>query len=80
MTPFTHITVDAHIGAHQSQIGASLQQARAHPGTLHALRGHVARGLVRTGAWLLPESPEVIGGTVFALPDTPTSDLDRKAA
>jgi hypothetical protein len=80
MTPFTYVTVDTHIVAHQSQIGASLQQARAHPGPLHALRRHVARGLVRTGAWLLPETPEGIGGTVFALPNTSTSDVDRKAA
>jgi hypothetical protein len=80
MTPFTHITVDVHVAAHQSQVGAGLLQARAHPGAFHALRRHVARGLVRTGAWLLPETSDLIGGIVLILPDTPSEDTGRKAA
>jgi len=80
MTPFTHITIDTHITAHQSQVHGAVQQAKAHPGMLDALRTHLARGLVKTGAWLLPDTVEDVAGTLLILPDAPAGDTGRKAA
>ncbi|MCL1588429.1 MAG: hypothetical protein M3092_08420 [Actinomycetia bacterium] len=80
MTPYTHTTSDVHINVYQQEVRDSIGRSKAHPGALRSLRRHVARGLVRTGAWLLPEKPEVIGGTVFVLPKAPDNSAGRKAA
>jgi hypothetical protein len=80
MTPYTHTTSDIHINVYQQEIRDSIRSSKAHPGALRSLRRHIARGLVRTGAWLLPEKPEVIGGTVFVLPKAPNNSADQRAA
>ncbi|MEN8239619.1 MAG: hypothetical protein ABFR53_10495 [Actinomycetota bacterium] len=80
MTPFTPTTIDTHITVYDSELRGAIHRAKALPGALHSLRRHIARGLVRTGAWLLPDKPEVIAGTVFVLPGAPPGDTDRKAA
>ena len=80
MTPYTHATSDIHVDVYQQDIRTAIGRSKGHPGALRSLRRYVARGLVRTGAWLLPEKPEVIGGTVFVLPKAPNNSADRKAA
>jgi hypothetical protein len=80
MTPFTHTTTDSHITVYQAEIRTAIHQAKAHPGAPHALRRHIARGLVRAGAWLLPDKSEAIGGTVFVLAGEPSDSAGRKAA
>jgi hypothetical protein len=62
------------------EIEATIGRSKAHSGALRSPRRHIARGLVRTEARLLPDKPEVIGGTVFVLPKTPNSNADQKAA
>jgi hypothetical protein len=80
MTPYTHATSDVHVTVYQTEVRTALQRSRTQSGALHSLRRHIARGLVRTGAWLLPDKPEVIGGTVFVLPASPAGHADRTAA
>jgi hypothetical protein len=80
MTPYTHTTSDIHINVYQREIRDAIGSSKAHPGALRSLRRYIARGLVRGGAWLLPEKPEVIGGTVFVLSKAPNDSADQKAA
>jgi hypothetical protein len=80
MTPFTHTTNDIHVNMYQQDVRVAIKEAKAHPRTTHSLRRHIARGLVRIGAWLLPEKPEVIGGTVFVLAKAPNDSADQRAA
>ena len=80
MTPFTHTTNDMHVNVYQQDVEIAIREAKAHPGPTRSLRRHLARGLVRIGVWLLPDKPEVIGGTVFILPDPSTRTADQKAA
>jgi hypothetical protein len=80
MTPFTYTTNDMHIDVYLNEVRVAMSQPRTHPAVIRSLRRHIARGLVRTGAWLLPDKPEVIGGTVFVLPKAPNNSADRKAA
>ena len=80
MTPFTHTTNDMHIDVYQNEVRIAMKQLRTHPAATRSLRRHVARGLVRIGAWLLPDKPEIIGGTVFVLPKAPNNSADQKAA
>lgn len=80
MTPYTQTTSDVHVTVYQTEVRAALQRSRAPSGARHTLRRHIARGLVRTGAWLLPDKPEVIGGTVLVLPTSPAGHADRTAA
>jgi hypothetical protein len=80
MTPYTHTTSDIHINVYQQEIRDAIGLSKAHPGALRSLRRYIARGLVRGGAWLLPEKPEVIGGTVFVLSKTSGDNAGQKAA
>ena len=80
MTPFTYTASDIHVDVYQQEVRVAFTQSRQHPGALHSLRRHIARGLVRTGAWLLPDKPEVIGGTVFVFSGAPAESVDQKAA
>ena len=80
MTPYTHATNDIHVDVYQQDIRYAIGRSKGHPGALRSLRRHVARGLVRTGAWLLPEKPDVIGGTVFVLPIAAELDSEERFA
>jgi len=79
MTQHTHVNHDMYVNAYLSEISHDMRSARASNGLLSALRRSVAHGLVRSGAWLLPDKPQVIGGTVIVLCQTPSND-HRKAA
>ena len=80
MTPFTYTASDIHVDVYRQDVRVAISRSRTRPGVLHSLRRHIARGLVRTGAWLLPDKPEVIGGTVFVLSKASSDHIVRKAA
>ena len=80
MTPFTYTTSDIHVDVYQQDVRVAIRETKTHPGVFYSLRRHIARGLVRSGAWLLQDKPEVIGGTVFVLPDATRDAADRQAA
>lgn len=80
MTPFTHLTNDTHIATYQAELRTELARARTASTPLHSLRTHIARGLVRAGAWLLPDKPEVIGGTVIVFSDSRDDPAAQRAA
>ncbi len=65
MTPFTQQAIDTHIRVYNDQVSADIQRATS---TRSPIRRAIARGLVRTGAWLLPDKPDMVGNTVIVLP------------
>jgi len=79
MTHGTHLSYDMYIDAYPAELSDDLRSTRASSGPLRSLRRSVARGLVRSGAWLLPDKPEVIGGTVIVLSQTPSDDHQKAA-
>jgi hypothetical protein len=79
MTQHTPLSYDMYINAYLSEISHDMRSARESIGPWHALRKSIASSLVRSGAWLLPDKPQVIGGTVIVLSET-SSDDHRKAA
>lgn len=80
MTPFTHLTNDIYIDAYRSEVRSDIRTSRTAANPIHAVRRYVARGLVRTGAWLLPEKTDVIGATVSLLSNPRRDGAERRAA
>ncbi|MEN8041928.1 MAG: hypothetical protein ABFR95_10540 [Actinomycetota bacterium] len=68
MTAFTHQTLQEHVRVHQAQVTADVHASLQSNGLLRKMRRSVAEGLVRTGAWLLPDKPGMVGTTVLVLP------------
>ncbi|MFV1999646.1 MAG: hypothetical protein ACC654_04700 [Acidimicrobiia bacterium] len=79
MTPHPHLSHDVYVDAYLSEISADLRSARTSRGLLRVVRRSIARSLVRSGVWLLPDKPEAIGHTVIVLSQSPSDD-HRKAA
>lgn len=79
MTPLTHQTMDMHVKVYHDQLGADIRAARSIHAPLHRTRRAIARSLVRTGAWLLPDKPEMVGNTVLVLPQ-PQRDTSKQVA
>lgn len=75
MTPFTQQAIETHIRVYNDQISTDIHRATS---TRSSIRRAIARGLVRTGAWLLPDKPDMIGSTVIVLPTT--SDAPKQMA
>lgn len=80
MTPYTHTNIETHVDVYQQDVRAAIDRSRTYPSALYSLRRYVARGLVRSGAWLLPDKTEVIEGSVFNLPGASAGTVGRKAA
>ena len=80
MTPFNHLTDDTYLNAYRMEIGADIRSSRMGLGPLHSLRRRIAQGLVRAGAWLLPEKSDVLGATISLLAVPESSRIERKAA
>jgi len=76
MTPFTQQTIDTHVRVYTDNIAEDMRRART---TTSPLRRAVARGLVRFGAWLLPDKPDMVGDTVIVLRH-PRPDTTEQAA
>lgn len=75
MTPFTQPTIDTHIQVYNDLVIEDLHRATS---TRSPIRRAIARGLVRTGAWLLPDKPDMVGNTVVVLPSK--SEVPKQAA
>jgi hypothetical protein len=80
MTPFTYTASDIHVDVYLQDVRVAIRRSKTHQGATRSLRRYIARGLVRSGAWLLPDKPDLIGGTVFVLPGAPSGNAGRKAA
>jgi hypothetical protein len=80
MTPFNHLINDSYIDAYRSEVRADIQTSGLTTGPFHGLRRRIAQGLVRAGAWLLPEKSDVLGATVSLLAVPQSNSIERKAA
>jgi hypothetical protein len=76
MTPFTQLSIETHIQVYRDQVSEDIHRSTS---SRSPIRRAFARGLVRTGAWLLPDKPDKIGDTVIVLA-MPPLDTPRKAA
>ena len=80
MTPTNHHISRQYLDAYRSELTTDLRVAHATPGLGHALRGAVARSLVRMGVSMLPEGPPVVDGRVIVLTTSPPArDLPEAA-
>ena len=78
MTPYNHHTSDTYLHTYTADLTADLVQARRPgPGTV---RRSVARRLVQLGAWMLPEKPDIVSGTILVLEIEPDDGAAREAA
>ena len=82
MTPYTHHMNDAYLNAYSQELTHDLRTARATVGGHRSLRRTVARQVVRFGAWLLPDTPELVDGRILVLEVKAASgpDVLNKAA
>ena len=75
MTPYTQQSINTHVQVYKDLVRADIHRATS---TKSPIRRAVARGLVRTGAWLLPDKPDMVGNNVIVLP--PKSEAPKQAA
>ena len=80
MNPYgTQLTND-HLEAYQTWMLPELQSALTAEPALRTIRKSVARSLVRVGAWMLPDRPELVSDTILVLPKPATARDIQKAA
>lgn len=80
MTPYAHHLDDSYLHAHLAEVAADVRASRRRRRPRHTLRGAVARAMVRTGARLLPDTPELVDGRILVLESPVTEpDLPRAA-
>ena len=80
MNPYgTQLTND-HIEAYQSWMLPELHSALTAEPTLRKIRTSVARSLVRVGAWMLPDRPELVSDSILVLPKPATRRSVQRAA
>lgn len=81
MTPYIHHTNDLYLNAYSREMTDELRTAWTTAGRDRILRRTVARSIVRLGAWMLPDTPELVDGRILVLEvrSTPTTDLKRAA-
>jgi hypothetical protein len=68
MTPYSHHTSDSYIVAYQSELTRDLSAAHRGEALPRTLRKGVGRALVRFGAWMMPDKPELVSETILILP------------
>jgi hypothetical protein len=80
MNPYgTQLTND-HIEAYRTWMLPELHSAMTAEPTLRTIWNSVARSLVRVGAWMLPDRPELVSDTILVLPKPATRRTVQKAA
>lgn len=79
MTPYAHHQTDDYLTAYRAEIAADMQSARNGPPLGRQLRTSIARTVVRFGAWILPEGPEVVDGRIIVLPSPKPGELTEAA-
>ncbi len=67
MTPTNHHTSSQYLDACRTELTTDLRAAHTTPGFAHAIRGAVARTLVRAGVSMMPDEPPVVDGRVVVL-------------
>lgn len=77
MTPFTQPTIDTHIRVYMDQVSSDIRLANS---SENRIRRAIARGLVRTGAWLLSNEADSDGDIVIILPTQQDGSTTRAAA
>ncbi len=81
MTPYNHHLDDTYVTTYRNEIAEGLRLARTTGGRGRTLQGTIARAVVRLGAWMLPEKPELVDGHILVLDvqPQPSADLERAA-
>ena len=80
MNPYgTQLTND-HLEAYRAWMLPELHSAMTAEPTLRKIRKSVARSLVRVGAWMLPDKPELVSDTILVLPKPAEKTTIRTAA
>lgn len=78
MTPYNHHISDTYIKAYDAELARDLSEAhRVRPANL---RRSIARRLVQFGAWMLPDEPDIVNGTIVVLEIEPGHGAVREAA
>lgn len=80
MTPYAHHISNNYLNAYTTELARDLHEAYRGDSFTRSLRKGVARSLVRVGAWMLPDKPELVSDTILVLPKRPGSPNVRKAA
>jgi hypothetical protein len=71
---------DNYLDAYRTELGRDLSDAHRGVAFTRMLRKGVARTLVRVGAWMLPDKPELVSDTILVLPKQPAETDIRTAA
>ncbi|MGI9666792.1 MAG: hypothetical protein ACR2N2_06780 [Acidimicrobiia bacterium] len=81
MSPHNHHTNDMYIAAYTQELSHELRTAWTTGGTKRSLRRGIARSIVRFGAWMLPDTPELVDGHILVLEvrSTETDHLKQAA-
>ena len=81
MTPYNHHLDDTYLTTYRTEIADGLRLSRTTGGRGRTLQGSIARAVVRFGAWMLPETPELVDGHILVLDVQPphADDLQRAA-
>ena len=78
MTPYNHHTSSEYLRAYDDELARDLTEA--HQGGSRIIQRTVARRLVQLGAWMLPDKPAMVNGTILVLEIEPESAIAREAA
>ena len=79
MTPYAHHNNDTYLNAYTSDLSDDLRAAFATESSFRRTRRTIARSMVRLGARMLPETPEIVDDRILVLA-TPLSEGDVKQA
>jgi len=80
MSPYmNHISTD-YVDAYAAELRLDLHHAWTQTPTTRRVRKSLARSLVRVGAWMLPDKPELVSDTILVLPKPAEKTTIRTAA
>ena len=81
MTPYGYQQTHDYLDAHVAELARDLAAAHRLGSTSRRFRKGVGRFLVRVGAWMMPDKPELVSDTILVLPkQTNTGSRVRTAA
>lgn len=78
MTPYNHHITDQYVKAYDAELARDL--SKAHRQRSATIRRSFARRLVQFGAWMLPEKPDMVNGTILVLEIDADHGAAREAA
>ena len=77
MTPYSQHLDDRYLSAYTGELALDLRTAMRSTRTGGRLRRGIAHALVRMGARMLPDTPDIVAGRIVVLPIPPTPEGDR---